>query len=375
MIVVKEITKKKDIKKFVMFPIKMYKKEKNYIPCMVGDEMNLLNKKKNPAYEYCETKLFLAYKNKKIVGRICGLINHAYNKKKNLNQIRFCRFDVIDDIEVTKELFKAVVAWADERGIKEMIGPIGFSDFDKQGMLVEGFDEMSNSLTLYNYPYYVKHLEELGFRKDADWVEYQVFTPKEMNERINRVSEIIKKRKGYHVVKLKNAKDVKRYAQKAFGLINEAFAPLYGVVELNQKQIDDFIKQFVPIVAMTNYEYCYIVNDANDNPLGFGVLAPSLNRALKKSNGKMFPLGLLRMMRDLKKNEILDMYILAVKPEYHNLGVNTLILCEGIKSAIKNGVKLAETGPELELNNQVRDQWKEFEVRQHRRRRSWIINF
>ena len=375
MIVVKEIKKKKDIKKFVMFPIKMYKKEKRYIPCIVGDEIKLLNKKKNPAYEYCETKLFLAYKDKKIVGRICGLINHSYNKKKGLNQIRFCRFDVIDDIEVTKALFRAVIDWADERGIKEMIGPIGFSDLDKEGMLVEGFEEMSNSLTLYNYPYYVKHLEELGFRKDADWVEYQVFTPKEMNERINRVAEIIKKRKGYKVVKLKSAKDVKYYARKAFSLINEAFAPLYGVVELNPKQIEEAIKQFVPIVAMTNYEYCYIINDDKDNTLGFGVLAPSLNNALKKSNGKMFPFGIFRMLRDLKKSEILDMYILAVKPEYHNLGVNTLILCEGIKSAIKNGVKFAETGPELELNNRVQDQWKEFEVRQHRRRRSWIINF
>ncbi len=353
----------------------MYKDNPYYVPVMYGDELALLDKKKNPAYEYSETKLFLAYRDKKIVGRICGLINHSYNKKKNVNQIRFCRFDVIDDIEVSKALFKAVMDWAKERGIHEMIGPIGFSDLDKEGMLVEGFEEMSNSLTLYNHEYYVRHMEEMGFTKDIDWLEYQVFAPKEMNDRITRLSEIIQKRYGYKVVKLHKRKEVSNYTQKAFDLINEAFEPLYGVVKLTQKQIDEFIKQFVPVVIATNYEYLYLINNSKDETVGFGLLAPSLNDSLRKSKGKMFPFGLLRMLKDLKKNKVLDMYIVAVKPEYQNLGVNALILCEGIKSAIKNNVLYAETGPELETNVAVQSQWKQFETRQHRRRRSWIIRF
>lgn len=367
-----EITKKKDIKKFIDFPNKLYKDNPYYVPCIFGDELKNLNKKKNPAYDYCETKLFLAYQGKNIVGRICGLINHAYNEKKNVNQIRFCRFDVIDDINVTKALFQKVKEWAISRNIHQMIGPIGFSDFDHQGMLVEGFNEMSNSLTIYNHEYYVTHLQQLGFTKDADWLEYQVYTPKEMNERISKLSDIIQRRYGYHVIKINNKSELKSYTQRAFDLINEAFEPLYGVVKLTQRQIDDLIKQFVPIV---NLDYLYLISNKKDEMIGFGLLAPSINDALRKCNGHLFPFGFLNVLKDLKKNNVLDMYMLAVKPEYHNLGVNALILCEGIKNAIKNGVQYAETGPELEKNNEVRDQWKEFKTRQHRRRRSWIIDF
>jgi N-acetylglutamate synthase-like GNAT family acetyltransferase len=239
-------------------------------------------------------------------------------------------------------------------------------------MLVEGFDEMSNSLTIYNHEYYVKHMLQLGFRKDADWVEYQVHTPKEMNERINRLAEAIKKRYGYQVVKIRNARDAKPYTHAVFDLVNEAFEPLYGVVKLNEDQIEETIKQFITLI---NFEYCYIVTDKNDKVIGFGALTPSINKALIRSRGRLFPLGALRILRATKKGDVLDMYILAVKPEYQKLGVNALILCEGIKTAIKNKVKYAETGPELETNSDVRDQWKEFEARQHRRRRSWIIDF
>ncbi|HKM30111.1 MAG TPA: hypothetical protein VJZ51_05100 [Bacilli bacterium] len=367
-----EVIKKKDIKKFIDFPNKLYMDNPYYVPCIFMDEMNNLNPKKNPAYQYAETKLFLAYDGKKIVGRICGLINHAYNQKKNVKQIRFTRFDVIDDIEITKALINAVMDWGRSREIFQLIGPIGFSDLDKQGMLVDGFTEMSNSLTLYNHEYYVKHLEQIGFKKDADWVEYQVFTPQEMNERISKLAKIIQKRYEYKIVKAKNGREAKPYAYEVFNLVNESFAHLYGVVKLTDKQIRGTVKQFITLI---NFEYCYIITDKNDLMIGFGALTPSINEALRKSRGRLFPFGALRILKATKKGEVLDMYILAVKPEYQNLGVNALILCEGIKSAIKNGIKYAETGPELETNHSVRDQWKEFDVRQHRRRRSWIIDF
>jgi hypothetical protein len=371
MIVVREIFKKKDIKKFIDFPNKLYKKNPYYIPCFFSDEMNLLNKKKNPAYEYCETRLFLAYEGKKIVGRVCALINHAYNEKKNLQQIRFNRFDVIDNVEVTRLLMEQVINWAKERGLNQLIGPIGFNDMDKQGMLVEGFEEYSNTLTLYNHPYYIKHMEALGFVKDVDWVEYQIFTPKELGERMSRLSNVIIKRYGYKVIKLKNRSEIPPYVKKAFEIINESFEPLYGVVPIIEKQVEDAVKQFVTLV---NLEYLYLVTTSSDELVGFGLMVPSLNAATKKSNGRLFPLGIFRALRALRKHDVLDMYLIAVKPEYHNLGVNALILAEGIKSCVKHNVKWAETGPELENNEQVQAQWKEFETRQHRRRRCFKLD-
>lgn len=371
MIIVKEIEKKKDIKKFVDFPNKLYKDNPYYVPPFFGDELNLLDKNKNAAYEYCETKLFLAYQGKKIVGRICALINHAYNAKKNLKQIRFNRFDVIDDIEVTKALFAKVIEWAKERGLNQIIGPIGFNDLDKQGMLVEGYNEYGSTITIYNHPYYPKHLEALGFVKDVDWVEYQIFMPKDMGENVNRLANVIAKRYGYKVIKLKKRKEIGPYIKKAFEIINESFEPLYGVVPITEKQIDAVIKQFVTLI---NMDFLILVTDKDDQLLGFGILAPSLNAATKKSNGRLFPFGIFRALRALKKFDVLDMYLIAVKPAYHNMGVNGLILAEGIKAAIKHNVKWAETGPELEYNTPIRSQWKDFEHRQHKRRRSYKLD-
>ncbi len=371
MITIKEITKRSDILKFVQFPIQLYKRNPYYIPCFVSDEMELLNPKKNPAYAYCETRLFLAYDNHKIVGRICAMINKAYNEKKNVQQMRFNRFDVIDDFEVSTLLFAQVKEWAKERNLNQIIGPIGFSDLDKQGLLVEGFQEESNTITLYNHPYYMTHLEKLGFRKDVDWVEYQVFTPASMNDRITRLASVITNRYGYKVVKVKNRKEINKHAIDAFHLINEAFEHLYGVVPLSDRQIEDTVKQFIRLV---NTEFLYFITTKQDELIGFGLLVPSLNKATKKSNGRLFPFGFIRVLKALHTYRVLDMYLVGVKPQYQKLGVNALILCEGIKSAIKCGVELTETGPELENNLEVRSQWKEFETRQHRRRRCYIYD-
>ncbi|MDD4000271.1 MAG: hypothetical protein PHX62_05195 [Bacilli bacterium] len=368
MIIVKEIEKKSDLKKFVDFPNKLYKNNQYYIPAFFSDEFNLLNKEKNAAYEYCETKLFLAYQDGKIVGRVCALINHAYNEKKNLKQMRFNRFDVIDDLEVTKLLFSKISAWAKERELTQIIGPIGFNDLDKQGMLIEGYEEYGNTITLYNYAYYPKHLEAIGFKKDVDWVEYQIAVPKDKGEKVNRLANMIIKRYEYKVVRIKKRKEIGLYVTKAFAVINESFEHLYGVVPITEKQIDAAVKQFVTLI---NTEFLYLITDKQDELIGFGIMVPSLNSATKKSNGRLFPFGFIRALRALKKCDILDMYLIAVKPAYHNLGVNALILAEGIKSAIRNNIKFAETGPELEDNSQVQSQWKEFEYRQHRRRRCY----
>ena len=370
MIIIKEIRSKRDKKKFVDFPNRLYRKNKYYIPTFFKDELEMLSPKTNAAYQYSETKFFLAYRNKKIVGRICALINHAYNEKKNYKQMRFCRFDVIDDFEVTKLLFDQVINWAKERGFNEIIGPIGFSDLDKQGLLIEGFAEESNTITLYNHPYYIKHLEKLGFKKDIDWLEYQVLAPASMSERINRMSNIITKRYGYKLVKFKKRKDMKPYIKAGFDLINESFDHLYGTVPLNDYQIEKVLKQFVTLV---NLNFLYLVTNKEDELIGLGLMVPSLNKATKKSNGRLFPFGAIRALFALRHPKVLDMYLIAVKPEYQNLGVNVLMLCEGIKSGIKYGISHAETGPELEDNINVQSLWKEFETKQHRRRRCYKL--
>ncbi len=369
MITIKEVLTKKDLKVFVEFPNKLYKDNPYYVPSLTIDELQMFNKKKNPAYSFSKTKLFLAYHGKRVVGRIAGLINYAYNIKVNKPLMRFTRFDVIDDIEVSKALFNEVVKWAKENDLKYLMGPIGFTDIDKQGMLVKGFDELNMTITLYNHNYYNKHLKELGFIKDADWVEYQVRVPKEIDPKIKRVAEVVKKRYGFYVVEIKKRKELYHHAKPAFELVNEAYEKLYGTVYLTDEIIAKAVKEYVPLV---NLDYVYIINNKHDEIVGFGLALPSYANALKKSKGKLFPLGLFRILKDLKKSKVLEMYLVAVKPEYQNMGVSAIIMNEAFTAAIKNNIEFAETGPELELNEQVRSLWKTFDAREHKLRRSYL---
>ncbi len=369
MIQINEVKTKKQLKHFVEFPIKLYKNCPYYVPPIAIDEISLFTKTKNPAYEFCETRLFLAYKEKKIVGRIAGLINHAYIKKVNKPLIRFTRYDVIDDLEVSRALFNEVIKWAQERNLEYIMGPIGFTDIDKQGMLVEGFEELNMTITPYNFEYYNKHLQLLGFEKDVDWVEYQIKIPNSIEPRLARLAEVVTKRYGFHRVEIKKRSELHHYAYLAFNLINEAYSKLYGTVFLTEAIIAKAVKEYVPLV---NLDFVFIIANKKEEVIGFGLALPSYAEALKKSKGHLFPFGLFRMLRALKKYSILEMYLVAVKPEYQNMGVNSLIMVEAIKAAIKNNVKMAETGPELELNQQVQDLWKTFEAKRHKRRRCYI---
>ncbi|HEY8444805.1 MAG TPA: GNAT family N-acetyltransferase [Bacilli bacterium] len=371
MVIIKEVLTKKDLKKFIEFPVELYRDSPYFVPCLFEEEMENFNPKKNPAYEFCETRLFLAYKDNKIVGRIAGLISHAYNKKVNQKIMRFTRFDFIDDYEVSEALINKVKEWADERGMESMMGPIGFTDIDKQGMLVEGFKEKDLSITLYNYDYYPVHMDRLGFRKAVDWIEYQIFPPKELDPRIERISSMVQKRYGFHRLHFKKNKELYPYAVEAFKVINEAFAKLFGTVPLTdaivQKSIHDYISK-------VNLDYVIVIANKEGEVIGFGLMVPSLAEALKKSKGHLFPFGVFRLLKALKTNKILEMYFIAVKPEYQNFGVNAVIMAEAVKAAIANGVEVAETGPELETNI-VTEQWKSFPHRQHRRRRCYIKDF
>lgn len=366
---IKEVLSKSDLKKWIDFPNKLYKGVENFVPFLFSDEVSTFTPKSNPAYEFCETKLFLAYREGEIVGRIGGLINHAYNKKWGKNSIRFTRFDFIDDMEVSKALFDAVVSWGKEHGFTTIHGPIGFHDMDHEGMLVDGFDEMGMFITFYNHPYYIKHMEALGLTKDVDWVEYQVMIPEKADERLERISNHLIKRNGFELVTYNNRKTLKNDAYEAFKVIDIAFSKLYGTVPLTEAVINKAISDYIPIV---NLKYICSIKDKDGAIVAFAVMLPSLARAMKKSNGRMLPLGVFRMLKALNgHNDVLDMFFVAVKPEYQKLGIPGIIMNHMIKVCIENGVKYCETGPELELNGDVQSMWKSFETRQHKRRRCW----
>lgn len=369
-VVVKEVLTKKDLKKWVEFPNKLYKGNKYYVPFLSGDEANTFTKGKNPSYEFCDTKLFLAYKDDKIVGRIAGLINHAYNKKWDKNAIRFTRFDFIDNYEVSAALFNAVVNWGKENSLTEIMGPIGFTDLDHEGMLVEGYEEMNMSITFYNYPYYLTHMEKLGLVKDIDWVEYQIPIPEKIDERFSKISSHLMTRNGYQLITYTNRKKLLADAYEAFKVVDIAFSKLYGTVPLTEGVIDDAIKNYIPIV---NLKYICSVRDKDNNIVGFAVLVPSIALASKKSNGKLFPFGIFRMLKALQsKNDILEMFFIAVQPEHQMKGLPAIIINHMVQVCIDNKVKYCETGPELETNKEVQSMWKTFNARNHKRRRCFI---
>lgn len=368
-IIIKEVVRKKELKKWVDFPNRLYKDAPAYVPFLVNDEINTFTKKKNPAYEFCETKLFLAYKENKIVGRIAGLINHAYNKKWNKNAIRFTRFDFIDDYDVSKALFDEVIKWAKTRKLSEIMGPIGFSDLDHEGMLVEGFDELNMTITFYNHSYYLDHMNKLGLIKDIDWLEYQVKVPEQLDPRIERISNRLIERYGYKLVTYNNRKILKKEAYEAFRVIDEAFSVLYGTVPLTDKMVEQTIKDYISLV---NMKYVCAVKDKEDKMIAFAILVPSTAKAQKKCNGRMLR-GIFSLLKALNgKNEWLEMFLIGITRDYQKLGVPAIIMNHIIKTCIENGVKICESGPELETNESIQSMWKTFNTRQHKRRRCWI---
>ncbi len=366
---IKEVLNRKDLKKWVDLPNKMYKKNKAYCPFLFPDEMDTFTRAKNPAYEFCETKLFLAYKNKKLVGRIGGLINHAANKKWKTCSIRFTRFDFIDDYEVSSALFSKVVEWGKMRGYETISGPIGFTDMDHEGMLVDGFNELNMSITFYNHPYYIDHYTKLGLVKEVDWVEYQLSVPEKIDEKYQKISNYLMKKSGFELVTYSDRKTLAKDAFEAFKVIDVAFSVLHGTVPLTDGVIEKALADYIPIV---NLKYICSVKDKEGKIAGFAVMVPSIAKALKKSNGRLFPFGIFRLLKALKcKNDTLEMYFVAVLPEYQSKGLPAIMINHLMQVCIDNGVKICETGPELELNESVQSLWKGLDVRQHRRRRLW----
>jgi GNAT superfamily N-acetyltransferase len=368
---IKEISDKKGLKEFVKFPLELYKGNKYYIPGLIDEEMVTLSKDKNPAFEVCEAVYYMAFKDGKAAGRIAGMINNPSNEVWKQKRVRFGFVDFIDDAEVVDALFAAVIKWGKSKGMEEIVGPMGFTDMDHEGMLIEGFDQLGTMATIYNYPYYPKHMERMGFEKDQDWKEFKIYVPEAVPEKHLRIGEIVKKKYGLKVMKFKNAKEIMPYARPVFDTINESYAPLYGFAPLTDKQIDYYINMYIP---MLRYDLVTIIVREEDNKVvGFGISLPSLSKALQKAKGKLLPFGWFHLLRTFKsKPKVIDLYLTAVLPEYQSKGVNALLFNDLIPVYNRNGVVYAESNPELETNSAVQAQWDYFKREHHKTRRAFI---
>lgn len=369
MVEVREIKTNRELKDFIRFPQTLYKGNPYWVPELIADEMTNLRKDKNPAFDYCEARYFVAEREGKIVGRIAGIVNHKANETWNQKRVRFSHCDFIDDAEVVDALFDAVEAWAREKGCAQVHGPLGFCDLDKEGMLVEGFDQPGTFVALYNHPYYKEQLTRRGYVKDIDWVEYLLNVPDHVNEKLDRLQAVVLRRQKATFFDYKSKKELSTKLAELFELLNESYEKLYGVVALTEKQIEHYKTQFLPMVQP---DFLKIILDKNGKMCAFGLGLPTIANAVRKSNGRLFPTGLIRILHALKHNDTLELMLVAVHPDLQGSGLSAVLMNEFTKSCIKNGIKYAESGPELETNDKVQALWKQYDTVLHKRRRCFI---
>ena len=371
-IIIKKVADKKDLKAFIRFNYELYKNNPYAVPDLYDDMLNTFSPKKNAAFEFCESDYFLAYQDGKLVGRVAAIINHRANETWNKKEVRFGWIDFIDNPEVSKALLQEVERWGKSKGMTEIVGPLGFTDMDAEGMLIEGFDQLSTMATIYNYPYYPQHMECLGYEKAADWVEFKLTVPDRLPDKFVRIAEIIMQKYNLKIKKLKNRKEIEQYGygQKIFDLINEAYAPLYGYSKMTQGQIDQYVKMYLP---MLDLRMVTLVEDAEKNLVAVGISMASMSEALQKAKGKLLPFGWFHLLKALfvKHSKTLDLLLLAVKPEYQSKGVNALLFYDLVPIYQKMGFKYGESNPELEENKKVQAQWSAFESELHKRRRAF----
>ena len=368
---IRKVSNRKELKVFARFGNKLYKGNKYYVPSMPMDDMNTLDPEKNAAFEFSEAELYLAYKDGEVAGRVAAIINHKANEAWKVKQVRFGWIDFIDDLEVSAALLDAVAAFGKSRGMDQIVGPLGFTDFDPEGMLVEGFDRLSTMALIYNYPYYPEHMKKHGYVKETGWVEYRITLPEVMPENHIRFSEIIKERYGLKVRKLSRRQIRKEdYGRKLFKLINETYCVLYGYSLLSDRQIDQYVDLYLSLV---DTDMLTFVEDKNGDLIGAGISIPSLSEALQKCNGEIFPFGWWHLLKTMffKKPDTLDLLLIGVRPDYQSKGVNSLIFCDLFQNYKRLGFKYAETNANLETNAKVQAMWNPFEKELHKRR--WVF--
>ena len=369
---IRKVSSAAELKKFIRFNYEFYKNCPYSVPDLYDDMQSTFSREKNPAFEFCEAEYFLAYRNGEIVGRVAAIINKRANDTWQRRVVRFGWIDFIDDAEVSSALLEAVKAWGKERGMEEMEGPLGFTDLDAEGMLIEGFAQLSTMATIYNYPYYPQHMERLGLEKSADWVEMKIYIPEAIPEKHLRISDLVQRKYGLRIRKVKSRKEImeSELGRRIFELVNEAYAPLFGFSRMSDQQIDNYVKMYVPVLDL---RMVTLVENAEGELVAAGISMPSLSKALQKAKGRLWPFGWFHLLRALfwKRPEVLDLLLVAVRPDYQGKGANALLFTDLIPVYQKLGYKYAESNPELEENDKVQNQWQYFQVEQHKRRRCY----
>lgn len=369
---IKEITTRKELKQFIEFTNKLYRECEYYCPPLFFDEMNCFDKEKNPALEVCDYKLWMAYRDGKAVGRIAGVVNYKANEKWGYKNARFGWFDFIDDLEVSKALLDTVAAWGKEKGMTAINGPVGFTDFDHQGLLLEGYDYLAPMASLYNFPYYVKHFDAYGLTKDADWIEIQVYPPTCCPERLNRIAEIVKERSKVRVDKVKNSRElVRKYGIEYMDVIDIAYQKLYNFQPMTIKQKNYYKDMYFPIL---NFDFVTLVVNDKDEVVGVGVGMPDISEPLRKCGGHLFPFGWYHVLKALKAKEMdaFNFLLIAVRPDYQDKGINSLFFQDQIPYINKYKIKRLETTAILETNTKNIANFTQFDHKMHKRRRAYI---
>ncbi|MBQ9462932.1 MAG: GNAT family N-acetyltransferase [Bacteroidales bacterium] len=369
---IRKVNSRKELREFVDFPEVLYKDNPYYVPPLIFDQLDTLDQRKGAAQEFCKSALYMAYIDGKAVGRVAAIVNFRANEQWNHKEVRFGWFDFIDDPEVSSALMDKVYAFGREYKMDSVVGPLGFTDFDPEGMLVAGYDRLSTMALIYNHPYYNEHMERMGFRKDTDWIEYKVFIPEKLPDRLTRVSNIVMQRTNVHVRHL-TRKIVKseNYGEKVFRLINECYKDLYNFTVLPDHMAKKYLDFYLSILDL---RYLSMVENEKNELVAFGITMPSIARALQKNRGHLFPFGWWPLVKSmyLKHEEGVEMLLVGVRPDYQNTGINSLLFTDLFQKFNKWGVKWAETNAVLEDNLKNQGQWKDFEHECVKRRRSYI---
>jgi len=363
------VESRRDLKRFVKFPMELYRGNLYFVPQLIRDEMELLTPDKNPAFENAEAQTFLALRDGKIVGRIAAILNHAANRKYSTKNLRFSWFDTIDDLEVAKALFAAAEDWGRQRGMETITGPHSFTDLDPYGTLIEGFEELGTIATIYNHPYYPRFAEQCGFVKDVDYVEFQALPPvgASLPEKTVKLAEWAQKRNKFRILKYRSIRQAKKErAAELFDVLDEAFEELYGTVPLSRRQKEYYVNKYMSFV---NPDFLEIAVNEKNEMIGFIISIPSLSRAFQRANGRLFPFGFIHILRALKRYDTLDFYLAGVKKDYRGKGVDLIMTIDIFRAGMAKDIRRAESNPELETNSKIQNEWKIVPVRQHKRRR------
>ena len=367
MIEIQEISTRKELETFVHFPFELYKSNPNWVPPIVKEELEMLDKEVNPVFNNALAHYFLAYNEGKIVGRIAAFINWIEVKELKKQKVRFGWFDAIDDPNVTEKLLEKVIAVGKEHQMKAIEGPMGFSNMDKAGMLIKGFEELNTMITWYNAPYYAEHLEKLHYKIQAEWVEYEIkISPfQDSPEKVKRFSQLIIERYQLKILEFRSHKEILPYVDQMFDLLGKTYDKLQTYVPIQDYQIQHYKERFLPFI---HPDYIKCIVDVNGDLISFAITMPSFSKALKKINGKLFPFGFFHILKARYFNNRASFYLIGIRPDYQNKGITAIIFNEMQKTFNKHGVTIVETNPELVENSAIQKLWRNYEHRQHKRR-------